>query len=48
MSGYTEDIVGQRGLLDGASLFLAKPFTEEALTQGVRRALGTAGPAGRP
>jgi two-component system, cell cycle sensor histidine kinase and response regulator CckA len=42
MSGYTEDIVGQRGLLDGASVFLAKPFTEEALTQSVRRAIGAA------
>jgi two-component system, cell cycle sensor histidine kinase and response regulator CckA len=47
MSGYTEDIVGQRGLLDGASVFLAKPFTEEALTQSVRRAIG-APPVGDP
>jgi two-component system cell cycle sensor histidine kinase/response regulator CckA len=49
MSGYTEDIVGQRGLLDGASVFLAKPFTEEALTQSVRRAIGAVvDPGNRP
>jgi PAS domain S-box-containing protein len=39
MSGYTADIVGHHGLLEGGSVFLSKPFTEEALTHGIRQAL---------
>jgi two-component system, cell cycle sensor histidine kinase and response regulator CckA len=46
MSGYTADIVGHHGLLEGGSVFLSKPFTEEALTQSIRRALAGAGASG--
>jgi two-component system cell cycle sensor histidine kinase/response regulator CckA len=46
MSGYTADIVSQRGVIEDGAAFLSKPFTEETLTQGVRRALD--GPATAP
>ena len=43
MSGYTADIVGQRGVIEEGAAFISKPFTEETLTLGVRQALD--GPA---
>jgi two-component system cell cycle sensor histidine kinase/response regulator CckA len=39
MSGYTAEIVGQRGVIESGAAFISKPFTEETLTQGVRQAL---------
>ena len=40
MSGYTDDEVFRRGLLDGGTAFIQKPFTAEALTRKVRDVLG--------
>jgi FixJ family two-component response regulator len=40
MSGYTDDIVAQRGVLQSGALLLAKPFTACALLWRVREALG--------
>ena len=40
MSGYTEDEVSRRSLLDNMEAFVPKPFTVTSLTRGVSRALG--------
>jgi len=40
MSGYTPDVVAQRGILDEDVVFAQKPFTLEALASKVREALG--------
>jgi len=40
MSGYTEDEVSRRSLLDNVDGFVPKPFTVTSLTRGVARALG--------
>ena len=40
MSGYSGDVIGRQGILDEGVHFLQKPFTNAALSQQVRRALG--------
>ncbi len=40
MSGYTSDVIAQRGVLDSGIDFIAKPFTQEALARKVRSVLG--------
>ncbi|HEU4457222.1 MAG TPA: PAS domain S-box protein [Longimicrobium sp.] len=39
MSGYTDDVIASRGVLDPGTSFLEKPFTVDALTAGVRALL---------
>ena len=39
MSGYTESVVSQRGVLTPGTPFLQKPFSGEALMRTVREAL---------
>ena len=39
MSGYTDDEVMRRGVIDGATAFLQKPFTPDILAQKVRAVL---------
>ncbi|MFL5562858.1 MAG: GAF domain-containing protein [Gemmatimonadaceae bacterium] len=39
MSGYTEDALGQRGVLSPETAFLAKPFTPDVLVETVRAVL---------
>jgi FixJ family two-component response regulator len=39
MSGYTEDAIGQHGILESDVHFLQKPFTADALLHKVRRVL---------
>ncbi|HEV7588038.1 MAG TPA: MHYT domain-containing protein [Longimicrobium sp.] len=39
MSGYTDDEIVRRGLIDPGTAFLEKPFTAEALAAAVREAL---------
>jgi FixJ family two-component response regulator len=39
MSGYTANVIAHRGVLDEGLLFIAKPFSEEALAVKVREAL---------
>jgi CheY-like chemotaxis protein len=39
MSGYTDDVIGDRGMLGSDVLFLQKPFTPEVLIEKVRDAL---------
>ena len=41
MSGYAEDVIANRGLLDPGLLYIAKPFAPRALAQKVREALGS-------
>jgi two-component system, cell cycle sensor histidine kinase and response regulator CckA len=41
MSGYNDDETLRRGVAQGAFPFIAKPFTAEALTGAVHRALST-------
>jgi two-component system, cell cycle sensor histidine kinase and response regulator CckA len=43
MSGYTDDAIGQHGLLDSATHFLQKPFTSDRLLHKLREALSAAG-----
>jgi len=40
MSGYTEDAIANRGVLEAGALLISKPFTQEALTGKLREALG--------
>ncbi len=44
MSGYTDESIMQRGILQGDEAFIQKPFTPDALSQKVREVLD--GPAG--
>jgi CheY-like chemotaxis protein len=46
MSGYSRQAAVDQGTLEAGDLFLQKPFTLDALTNTVRRALGQAPPAG--
>jgi two-component system cell cycle sensor histidine kinase/response regulator CckA len=39
MSGYTDDEVMRRGVIDGATAFLQKPFTPDMLANKVRAVL---------
>ncbi|HEY8853483.1 MAG TPA: response regulator [Gemmatimonadaceae bacterium] len=39
MSGYTDDEVMRRGVIDGQTAFLQKPFTPDLLAQKVREVL---------
>jgi two-component system cell cycle sensor histidine kinase/response regulator CckA len=39
VSGYTDDVVLRRGLLDASASFLQKPFTATSLARAVRNAL---------
>ena len=45
MSGYTSDVVLDRGGLDSAMAFVQKPFTAETLTRKVREVLDEVRPA---
>jgi len=48
VSGYTEEVIGQRGVLDRDQAYLQKPFTPEALAAKVREALAEGGMQYRP
>jgi len=39
MSGYTKDFIGHSGILDEATQFISKPFTEKALSRKIREIL---------
>jgi FixJ family two-component response regulator len=41
MSGYTDDVIVRRGLLEASASFLQKPFTAASLTMAVRKVLDT-------
>jgi CheY-like chemotaxis protein len=41
MSGYTDNVLGERGIMDTATAFLAKPFTQETLARKVAEVLET-------
>jgi CheY-like chemotaxis protein len=47
MSGYTDDSIVQRGVLEQNAQFIQKPFNPEALAGKVRTILGPAGPMAR-
>ncbi len=40
MSGYTADVIAQRGVQDDGVQFLSKPFTRDDLARKLRKALG--------
>jgi len=44
MSGYTDDEVMRRGVIDGQTAFLQKPFTPDLLAHKVREVLDIPGP----
>jgi CheY-like chemotaxis protein/two-component sensor histidine kinase len=44
MSGYTDDEVVRRGVIDGQTAFLQKPFTPDLLAHKVRQVLDLAAP----
>ncbi len=39
LSGYTEEMIGQRSRIEGADAFLSKPFTPQSLTRELREVL---------
>ncbi len=39
MSGYTEDTIAHRGVLEAGALLISKPFTQESLSRKMREAL---------
>ena len=39
MSGYTENVIAHRGVLDEGTRFIQKPFSVQVLSEAVRRAL---------
>jgi FixJ family two-component response regulator len=39
MSGYTADVITNRGIVDEGINFISKPFSLQALTQKVRQVL---------
>lgn len=41
MSGYTQDLINQKGILDTGIEFLTKPFTPKSLLEKVRHVLDT-------
>jgi DNA-binding NtrC family response regulator len=45
MSGYTDNVIAQGGILEEGLAFLQKPFTPKALSQKVREVLDAAVPA---
>lgn len=42
MSGYTANVIAHRGILEEDVMFLAKPYTRDALSRKVREVLGSA------
>jgi len=40
MSGYTENAIAHRGILDAGLDYIQKPFTPESLAEKVREVLG--------
>jgi two-component system cell cycle sensor histidine kinase/response regulator CckA len=40
MSGYTSDVIAQRGVLDESLQFMSKPFTRDDLARKVHEVLG--------
>jgi CheY-like chemotaxis protein len=48
MSGYTDDVIADRGVLEPGTLLLMKPFTAAALLRSVHEALQGGGPGPRP
>jgi FixJ family two-component response regulator len=46
MSGYTPDVVLRQGVEQDSVPYIAKPFTDEALAETVRRALDDRKPPG--
>ena len=41
MSGYTQDVIGHHGMLEEGVHFIPKPFSEKALSQKIRKILGS-------
>jgi CheY-like chemotaxis protein len=48
MSGYTDDAIGQHGLLEAGTHFLQKPFTSQHLLLKCREVLGEPMASGPP
>ncbi len=40
MSGYSRDVIGREGVLDGTTPYVSKPFAPEELARKVRELLG--------
>jgi CheY-like chemotaxis protein len=47
VSGYTEEAIGQHGVLEEGTEFLAKPFSRDALSRKLREILDAGSPAGQ-
>ncbi|MGC4054445.1 MAG: response regulator [Paludibaculum sp.] len=47
MSGYTDNVITHRGMLESGTAFIQKPFSPQSLAHQVRTALGSAAPAAR-
>lgn len=48
MSGYTDDVIGDRGMLGPGVLFLQKPFTPQALIEKIHDVLRSRAERGKP
>jgi hypothetical protein len=44
MSGYTDDVIVQHGVLEPGLAFLQKPFTGDALARRIREVLAADSP----